>query len=76
MPLARPLFGRVNREVSACVIRINAIKTITRRSTRCCDAQGAGAVVYSINAISAARRGGRVNRERRAVFRIMPSLSA
>ena len=32
--------------------------------TRCCDAQGASAVVSRINAISAARRGGRVNRER------------
>ena len=29
----------------------------TRRSTRCCDAQGAGAVVLRINAIFTARRG-------------------
>ena len=44
----------------------------TRRVTRCCDAQGAGAIVFRINAISTARRGGRVNRERRALvdFRI------
>ena len=35
----------------------------TRRRTRCCDAQGAGAIVLRINAICAARRGGRVNRE-------------
>ena len=37
-----------------------------RRRTRCCDAQGASAVVLRINAISTARRGGRVNREGRA----------
>ncbi len=35
----------------------------TRRLTRCCDAQGAGAVVSRKNAMYAARRGGRVNRE-------------
>ena len=35
----------------------------TRCRTRCCDAQCAGAIVVSINAISTARRGGRVNRE-------------
>ena len=29
----------------------------TRRCTRCCDAQGAGAVVFRINAMSATRRG-------------------
>ena len=38
--------------------------------TRCCDAQGADAVVSRKNAIYAARRGGRVNRERRACGRV------
>ena len=32
------------------------------RFTRCCDAQGAGAVVFALMPL-AARRGGRVNRE-------------
>ena len=41
--------------------------TITRRLTRCCDAQGASAFVYRFNAILAARRGGRVDRERSAI---------
>ena len=57
--------GRVNRERRACgrVIRIDAIIIGARCRTRCCDAQCAGAIVVSINAIDTARRGGRVNRE-------------
>ena len=47
---------------SISVFRINAIYPSTRRLTRCCDAQGAGAVVSRINAI-ARPRFGRVNRE-------------
>ena len=33
------------------VLRINAILLSTRRRTRCCDAQGASAVVFRKNAI-------------------------
>ena len=48
------------------------MSSTARRFTRCCDAQGAGAVVLRINAILTARRGGRVNRESsaRSVVRI------
>ena len=44
-------FGYVNREVSTSVYRTNAIFA-ARRSTGCCDAQGAGAVVSRKNAMS------------------------
>jgi len=48
------------------VIDINAIVT-ARCCTRCRDAQCAGASVISINAISATRRGCRINREVAAI---------
>ena len=62
--------GRVNRERSACgrVCRTNAIISSTRRRTRCCDAQGAGAVVLRKNAICRPSCS-RVNRERVPRFR-------
>ena len=45
------------RDVPAAVVcRTNAIIRSTRRRTRCCDAQGAGAVVLRKNAICTARR--------------------
>ncbi len=52
------------------VIRINAIIIGACCRTRCCDAQCAGAIVVSINAVHTACRGGRVNRERGAVVSI------
>ena len=48
------------------IIGINAVSSTARRFTRCCDAQGASALVCRKNAILTARRGGRVNRERGA----------
>ena len=50
------------------IIGINAVSSTARRFTRCCDAQGASALVCRINAISTARRGGRDNREVSASF--------
>ncbi len=60
--------GRVDRDVACATFNcINAIiPGTTRRSTRCCDAQGAGAIAFRNNAIFPARRGGRVDREGRA----------
>ena len=48
-------------------VRKNAIFVGSRCLTRCCDAQCAVAVVFRINAIFTSRRGGRVNREGRAI---------
>ena len=67
--------GRVNRQVSArglCYTPLMpSVPLPPRCRTRCCDAQCAFAVVYRINAISSARRGGRFNRERRACGRVI-----
>ncbi len=74
MPFHRPsCVGRVNRESSAAWLRFSHkchLRYLTRRSTRCCDAQGAGAL-FSQQCHFTARRGGRVNRERRACGRVI-----